>query len=132
MFSTNSRQHPLAIALCFLCFSSIASGTEFVRPRPLMEYEDILLAEKLDSPVSKLNDLLSQCIDAGARDPVECHCQHPEEVRAVKTSYEQVLQARPKWRGKVLFWKNTENMQSRKLILPAIENQVNSPTLNCD
>lgn len=117
----------ITIALLFFLPCSLASATELVRPRPLTEYADILLAQELDTAISALNDSVSQCVDSGAGKPSECYCRYPVEVDVAKASYEKVLQARPKWKGKILYWKNMENLVSHNLVMPAIENQLRSP-----
>lgn len=121
----------ITIALLFFLPSSLVLATELVRPRPLTEYADILLAQELDTAISALNDRVSQCVDSGAGKPSECYCRYPDEADVAKASYDKVLQARPKWKGKILFWKNTENLASYKLVMPAIENQLRSPTQGC-
>lgn len=121
----------ITIALLFFLPSSLVSATELVRPRPLTEYADILLAQELNTAISALNDRVSQCVDSGAGKPSECYCRYPVEADAAKASYEKVLQARPKWKGKILFWKNPENLASHNLVMPAIENQLRSPTQGC-
>ena len=139
MSDTNSLIHHCAMALLslfavtllFLLSYSYALGTEFVRPRPLVEYGDILLAQELDTSLGNLDNQLTKCIDAGTGNPAQCYCQHPQETQAVKMSYDKVLQARPKWKGKILFWKDTANMQSHNLVIPAIENQLKTASLDC-
>lgn len=131
MLSKNPLKQSLAIVLLSLLSHSHAFGTEFVRPRPLLEYEDILLAQQLDSSVSKLNALLTPCVDSGSGSPEECYCRYPRETQALKDSYEKTLQARPKWKGKILFWKNVANLQSHNLVMPAIENQLKSSPPTC-
>lgn len=132
MVATKSLPHLLALAILFMPSTSFALGTEFVRPRPLLEYEDILLAQQLNSSVSSLNDLLTQCVDSSSGNSAECYCRHPKEAQAVKNSYETTLQARPKWKGKILYWKDPADMKSHNLVMPAIEHQLKSSTLSCD
>lgn len=96
-----------------------------------MEYDDILLAQELDTAINALNDRVTQCVDSGAGKPSECFCRYPEEAEAAKASYEQVLQARPKWKGKLLYWKNMENLASHNLVMPAIDHQLRSSTQGC-
>lgn len=110
------------LALLPFGFCLTAMATEFVRPRPLIEYNDILLAQELDTAINTLNDRLAQCVDSGAGKPAECYCRYPAELEAAKASYEKVMQARPKWKGRVLFWKDTANVASHNLVMPAIEN----------
>lgn len=138
MSDINSLIHHVVVSVLSLFFvsalfllSSAAFATDFVRPRPLMEYEDIMLAQELDSTLSALNDGLVRCVDAGTASPEECHCRFPKEVQAAKLSYERVLTARPKWKGKILYWKNTANLQSRNLVMPAVETQLQSTTAAC-
>lgn len=131
MFRTNSLLHQFAFALLFFFSCSYAFATDFVRPRPLVEYGDILLAQELDTSLGILDDRLSKCIESGTGNPAQCYCRHPQETQAVKMSYDKVLQARPKWKGKILFWKDTANMQSRNLVMPAIENQLRTASLDC-
>ncbi len=123
------RQITTALLLCLS--SSIACATEFVRPRPLTEYADILLAQELDTSIGALNDQLSKCIDAGAGNSSECYCRYPAEAGAAKVAYEKILQARPKWKGKVLFWKDAQNLASHSLVMPAIESLLQAPAESC-
>ncbi len=122
----------ITLALMLALPASLATAAEFVRPRPLTEYADILLAQKLDTAISALNDRIAQCIDSGAGNPSECYCRYPGEADAAKASYEKVLEARPKWKGRVLFWKDTENLASHNLVMPAIESLLQTPTQGCD
>ena len=119
------------IALLFFLPSSLTTAAELVRPRPLTEYADILLAQELDTAISALNDRVSKCVDSGAGKASECYCRYPGEAGAAKALFEKVLQERPKWKGKILFWKNIENHASHNLVMPAIENQLRSPSQGC-
>jgi len=121
----------IVIALIFLLPCASVLAAELVRPRPLMEYTDILLAQELDIAVGTLNDSLAHCIDSGIGSASECYCRHPLEAEATKAIYVKILQARPKWKGKVLFWKNPETLASRNLVMPAIDNMLQSPDQEC-
>lgn len=121
----------LTVASLVFLSCPVASATEFVRPRPLTEYADILLAQELDTAINVLNDRLRQCVDSNAGNPSECYCRYPTEAGAAKASYEKVLQARPKWKGKILFWKNMQSQASHNLVMPAIENQLQSSSQGC-
>lgn len=118
----------LLISFLFLLSCSFAFATEFVRPRPLVEYEDIMLAQELDAALGLLNEQLAACLDAGKAAPDECNCQLQKEAQAARLSFDKVMQSRPKWKGKILFWKNTTTLQSRNLVMPAIERQLSSAT----
>ena len=121
----------VAIALLFFLACSLASATEFTRPKPLTEYADILLAQELDTALNALNDRVTQCVDSGTGNPTECFCRHMGEAETAKASYEKVLQARPKWKGKILYWKSTENQASHNLVMPAIDHQLRSSAPGC-
>jgi len=123
------RQATTALLFCLSC--SLASATEFVRPRPLTEYADILLAQELDTTVGALNDHLSKCIDSGTGNSAECYCRYPAEADAAKVSYEKILKARPKWKGKVLFWTDAQNLASHNLVMPAIESLLQASAESC-
>lgn len=56
------------VSVLFLLFSS-ALATEFVRPKPLVEHEDTMLAQELDSSLSTLNDGLAKCVDSDMASP---------------------------------------------------------------
>lgn len=129
--TTEFAMRQLTLALMFLLPCSLAFATEFVRPRPLTEYADILLAQELDTAINALNNHMSQCVDSGVGNPSECNCRYAEEAKAAEASYEKVLQARPKWKGKVLFWKDTQNLASYYLIMPAVESLLQSPAQGC-
>lgn len=118
-----------AVLLCISC--SLASATELVRPRPLTEYADILLAQELDTTIVTLNEHISKCIEAGSGNSSECYCRYPAEADAAKMAYEKILKARPKWKGKVLFWKDAQNTASYSLIMPAIESMLQLPVESC-
>lgn len=123
------RRIALVILIVLAC--NCASATEFVRPRPLTEYADLLLAHELDTSIAALNDRMAQCVESGAGNPSECYCRYPEEADAAKASYDKVIQARPKWKGKILFWKDTQNLAGHNLVMPAIENLLQLPTESC-
>jgi hypothetical protein len=126
-----SSMRQLTVASLIFLPCSLSFATEFVRPRPLTEYADILLAQELDTAINVLNARLTQCVDSNAESPSDCYCRYPQEAGAAKASYEKVLQARPKWKGKILFWKNMQNLASHNLVMPAIENQLRSSTQGC-
>jgi len=131
LITTVSPMRLVAMVLLSFLACLPASATEFMRPRPLTEYGDILLAQELDTAINALNDRMTQCIDSGAGSPPECFCRHAGEAGIAKTAYEKVLQARPKWKGKILYWKNMENQASHNLIMPAIDHQLRSSTAEC-
>ncbi len=124
------RQAIIAVLFSLVC--SLASATELVRSRPLLEYADILLAQELDTVVNTLNDRMSQCVNSGAGNYSECYCRNSAEVGTAKSSYEKVLEARPKWKGKALFWKDPKDLASHNLVMPAIESLIQSPSQGCD
>lgn len=115
-----------SLALLLSLLFPLASATELVRPRPLMEYADIQLAQELDTALVTLNDKVSQCAGNNEENPSACLCRFQSEADATQASYEKVLQARPKWKDKILYWKNPENMSSHNLVMPAIEHQLKS------
>jgi hypothetical protein len=103
-----------------------SSATELVRPRPLVEYADIQLAQELDTALANLNGKVSHCVDSGENHPSACRCHFRTEAEVTQASYEKVLQARPKWKGKILYWKNPDNLSSHHLVMPAIAHQLNA------
>jgi hypothetical protein len=121
----------IALSGLLLITPSLVCATELVRPRPLMEYADILLAQELDVAVTALNDQLQQCVDSGTGTPAECFCRSPKEADAARVSYAKTLQARPKWQGKILYWKNTDTLASRQLVMPALEQQLGASAPAC-
>lgn len=132
MYATvNLTSRQATIALIFLFAGSIASATEFVRPRPLSKFDDILLAQELDTVINVLNNRITLCVDAGRESPTECFCRYPEEANNAKKSYDKILLARPNWRGKILYWQTLDNQASHQLVMPAVENQLRSSTLTC-
>ena len=126
---TSRRQ--IAIALALLLPAAMASAVELLRPKPLMEYHDILLAQELDSALAVLNDRWSNCKDATSEKPEACACRHPEAAKNAADAYDKVVQARPKWKGKILYWKNPDNQESRQLVMPAIDHQLKAGALDC-
>ena len=121
----------ITMVLLFSLSWSLASATEFVRPRPLTEYEDILLAQELYTAINAFNDRVTPCVSAGTSELSECSCRYPAEASAAKAVYERVLQARPKWTGKILYWKNPESLVSHNLVMPAINQQLQSSNARC-
>jgi hypothetical protein len=115
----------------FCLTPALVAATELVRPKPLMEYADILLAQELDVAVSALDTRVSHCVESGAGNAGECYCRFPSEADAAKTVYEKTLEARPKWQGKILYWKNPESLASRQLIMPALGQQLQSSMPMC-
>lgn len=116
----------ITLAGLSLLTPSLVGATELVRPKPLMEYADILLAQELDSAVSVLDARVSQCVESSTGNAGECYCRFPSEADTAKAAYEKTLEARPKWQGKILYWKNPETLASRQLIMPAIGQQLRS------
>ena len=130
--------HPVALSLrhialsgLLLCTPCLVCATELVRPRPLMEYADIMLAQELDVAVTTLNEHVQKCVDSGAGDPAECFCRSRQQADTAQVSYVKTLEARPKWQGKILYWKNTDTLASRQLIMPAIEQQLRASPPQC-
>jgi hypothetical protein len=117
--------HFTMASMLFLAVSG-TSATEFVRPRPLIEYEDIMLAQELDNALGGLDARLASCADAGPESADTCRCRYPKETEATKAAYEKVMAVRPKWKGKILFWKNPDTQASRNLVMPAIDSQLSS------
>lgn len=121
----------ITLAGLFLSAPPFAGATELVRPRPLMEYTDILLAQQLDVAVSALDAHVTQCVGSGGGNAAECSCRYRSEVETAKAVYARTLEARPKWQGKILYWKNTDTQASRQLIMPAIDRQLQSSITEC-
>lgn len=121
----------IILAGLFFLTPSLVSATELVRPKPLMEYADILLAQELDGAVSALDARVSQCVESGTGNAGDCLCRYPDEAGAARAAYEKTLAQRPKWQGKILYWKNTETLDSRQLIMPAIGQQLQSSMPMC-
>jgi hypothetical protein len=115
----------------FCLTPALVAATELVRPKPLMEYADILLAQELDVAVSALNTRVSHCVESGAGNGGDCLCRYRSEADTAKAAYEKTLAARPKWQGKILYWKNPESLASRQLIMPALGQQLQSSMPMC-
>lgn len=123
------RLLPAAVPLCLSC--ALADAAEFLRPRPLMEYHDVMLAQELDTALVTLNDRQKKCVNAGKASPNECACRYPAEASIAMASFDKALQARPAWKGKILYWKNPDNQASRQLVMPAIEHQLKTALSAC-
>jgi hypothetical protein len=121
----------ITLAWLFCLTPSLVWATELVRPKPLMEYADILLAQELDGAVSALDARVSQCVEANMGNAGDCFCRYPNEAETARAAYEKTVAARPKWQGKILYWKNTETLASRQLIMPAIGQQLQSSMPGC-
>lgn len=116
------RLLPAALPLCLA--SAPADAVELLRPRPLMEYHDVMLAQELDTALAVLNSRTAQCVGSGEASPEACACRFPAETSVATASYDKVLQARPSWKGKVLYWKNPNNHTSHQIVMPALEHQL--------
>jgi len=121
----------IVLAGLFFLAPSLVNATELVRPKPLMEYADILLAQELDAAVSALDARVAQCVESGTGKAGDCLCRYPNEMGAARTAYEKTLAQRPKWKGNILYWKNTDTLASRQLIMPAIGQQLQSSKPMC-
>lgn len=121
----------LTLVLVLSLSSSLACATDFVRPRPLTEYADILLAQELDAAMTALNDRMSKCLGSGAGDAAECYCRYPGEAGSAGDAYRKIMEARPKWKGRVLFWKDMQSLASRSLIMPAVESLLQARPQSC-
>jgi len=129
--TVTSPIRPITLASLLFLGCTHASATEFVRPRPLTEYDDVQLAQELNAAIDSLNDRMTQCVGSDSGTASKCFCRYSSEAGVAKAVYEKTLEARPKWKGKILYWKNPKNLTSHNLVIPAIDHQL-STTLQCE